>query len=209
MCLRDAEPRRDLALLEIAEVAKAQRLPFTGVERAQAALDRETIIGGVEVVLRPGGIRCVRKRERRPCLFRTQCFGKFLLVELRRSCQLRRGRVSAQVGGELATRRAHADARLLITPWYPDCAAAIAQVPLDLPEDVRDRERGELDFSVGLETIDRLDEADRPDLHEILETFAAVRIRAGDRHDQRDVRLDQAFSSGEVPLLPIRAQQLR
>jgi hypothetical protein len=109
----------------------------------------------------------------------------------------------------LGTSRAHADARLLITPRYPDRAAAIAQVPLDLTEDVRDRERGEPDFPVGLEPIDRLDEADRAHLHEILETLAAVRIRTGDRHDQRYVRLDQAFSSGEVPLLPIRAQQLR
>ena len=104
---------------------------------------------------------------------------------------------------------AYADACLLITPRYPDRAAAIAQVPLDLPEDVRDRERRKLDFPIGLETIDRLDEPDRAHLHEILETLAAVRIRAGNRHDQWDVRLDQAFSSGEVPLLPIRAQQLR
>ena len=99
--LRDAEPRCDLALLEIAEVAKAQRLAFTGVERAQAAFDGEAIIGGVEVVLRPGGIRRICKRERRPCLFRTQCFGKLVLVELRCSSKLRRRRVSAQVGGEL------------------------------------------------------------------------------------------------------------
>jgi len=81
--LRDAEPRRDLALLEIAEVAKAQRLAFTEVERAQAALDGETIIGGVEVVLRPGGIRRICKREWCPCLVRTQRFGKLVLVELR------------------------------------------------------------------------------------------------------------------------------
>ena len=86
--LRDAEPRRDLALLEIAEVAKAQRLALTGIERAQAALDRQTIIGGVEVVLGPGGIRGICKRERRPCLFRKECFGKLVLVELRRSREL-------------------------------------------------------------------------------------------------------------------------
>jgi hypothetical protein len=81
--LGDAEPRRDLALLEVPEVAKAQRLAFTEVERAQAALDGETIIGGAEVVLRPGGIRSICKRERRPCLFRAQRFGKLVLVELR------------------------------------------------------------------------------------------------------------------------------
>ena len=42
-----------------------------------------------------------------------------------------------------------------------------------------------------VEAVDRLDEPDRADLHEILELLAAVRVAAGERAHEREVLLDQ------------------
>ena len=67
-------------------------------------------------------------------------------------------------------------------------------MPLDLADDVRRRVRRQLDAPVDVEAVDRLDEADAPDLDEILELLAAVGVAARQRADERQVLLDQLLA---------------
>src|SRR5260221_5449848 len=81
--------------------------------------------------------------------------------------------------------------QLLEPPGHVDRPAAIAEVALDLADDHRDRIALELDAALGIEAVDRLDQADRPDLDEILVLLAAACIPARHRAHQREVFLDQ------------------
>jgi hypothetical protein len=83
-----------------------------------------------------------------------------------------------------------ADVELLEAARDADRPALVAEVPLDLPDDVRRRVRRELDAPIDVKAVDRLDEADAAHLDEILELLAAVRIAAGQRADERQVLLD-------------------
>jgi len=78
---------------------------------------------------------------------------------------------------------------------------------LDLADDVRRRVRRELDAAAEVEAVDRLDQADRPDLHEVVELLPAVAVAAGERAHERHVLLDQLLAGGEVALLVVAAEQ--
>jgi hypothetical protein len=62
----------------------------------------------------------------------------------------------------------------LQAPRNLDRPALVAEVALDLTHDRRGRIRRELDAALEIEAIDRLDEADRPDLNKVVERLAAV-----------------------------------
>jgi hypothetical protein len=81
-------------------------------------------------------------------------------------------------------------------------------VSLDLAHDRRRGVRGKV-TARRFEAVDRLDQADRPDLHEILDPLAAVCEPAREGACQREVRLDQPLASGEVTVVTVRAVQRR
>ncbi len=68
---------------------------------------------------------------------------------------------------------------LLNAAGDPDRPCSIAEVPLDLAVDRRDRERREINTAIELEPVDRVDQPDRADLDEILELLAPTRRGAG------------------------------
>src|SRR4051794_10111424 len=80
-------------------------------------------------------------------------------------------------------------------------------MPLDLADDVRRRVRRQLDAAIEVETVDGLDQADRPDLDEILELLATVGVAPRQRADERHVLLDQLLARVQIPVLVVAAEQ--
>ena len=78
-------------------------------------------------------------------------------------------------------------------------------MPLDLAGDRRDRERRQVDPAVGVEAVDRLHEADRPNLDEIIELLAATGVAASESPDERQVLRDQALARRPVAVLAVFA----
>src|SRR5581483_10643928 len=85
--------------------------------------------------------------------------------------------------------------------------AAVAEVALDLADDVRRRVGRQLDAAVEVEAVDRLDQADRADLDEILELLAPERVAPRERAHERHVLLDQLLARLQVALLVVAAEQ--
>jgi hypothetical protein len=67
-------------------------------------------------------------------------------------------------------------------------------VTLDLTEDARHGERSELDATRRLVPVDRIDQADCPDLDEVLQLLAAVRVSPRERFDEWQPLFDQSRS---------------
>jgi len=106
--------------------------------------------------------------------------------------------------GELADRRRAADlarqavaghreagAQLLDVARDADHPAAIAEVALDLARDRRHRERGESHVAVEVEALDRLHQAERRNLLQVVERFSLVGVAPGKRAGERQRALDQ------------------
>ena len=66
----------------------------------------------------------------------------------------------------------------------------------DLAGDRRRGEGGERDAAAGVVTVDRLDEADRADLDQVLERLVVAREPPGDRPDERQMAFDQLAAGG-------------
>ena len=81
-------------------------------------------------------------------------------------------------------------------------------MPLDLADDVRRRVGGQLDTALEVEAVDRLDQADRTDLDQVVELLAAVRVAPRERPHERHVPLDQLLARGQVAVVVVGAQQL-
>src|SRR5439155_13314614 len=63
---------------------------------------------------------------------------------------------------------------LLQPPRESDGGALVAEVPLDLARNRQGGERCELVAQVGVESLDRLDQAEVADLDDVVQRFAAV-----------------------------------
>src|SRR5204862_2931152 len=117
-----------------------------------------------------------------------------------------RGR-AAQLDRLLLEQPRELDVELLQTTGHPHRPAAVAEMPLDLADDVRRGVGGQLNPAVEVEPVDRLDQPDRADLDEIFELLAAVRVAPRERADERHVLLDQLLTGCEVALLVIPAEE--
>ena len=80
----------------------------------------------------------------------------------------RDGRRTPQLLRELPDEVTELQVQLLQTAGDPDRPALVAEVALQLADDGRCGVGGELDLTVRVEPVDRLHQADRSDLHEIL-----------------------------------------
>jgi hypothetical protein len=96
---------------------------------------------------------------------------------------------------------------LLNAAGDPDRPCSVAEMPLDLAVDGRDRERCEINTAVELESVDCVDEPDRADLDEILELLPAAHVAAGQLPYEWEVLPDQAVAGRGVPALVIRVEQ--
>src|SRR5438552_3058548 len=83
----------------------------------------------------------------------------------------------------------------------PRRSAAIAEMTLDLAEDVRHGERRQLDAPFGLIPVDGLDQADSPDLNEILQLLSPMHVTPRERLDERELFFDQPLSQLEVAVV--------
>src|SRR5207253_1208631 len=126
------------------------------------------------------------RRSRAPPLERVQRF--FLLCP---GClrQLGGRRGASGLHGQLLDEPRELDVELLQAARHTHRPALVAEVALDLADDVRRRIRRQLDAALEVETVDRLDQSDRADLDEILQLLAAVRVPPRERADERHVLL--------------------
>ena len=102
----------------------------------------------------------------------------------------------------------HRRVQLLERARHADRPALVAEVALDLADDVRRGVGGERDLALELEAVDRLDQADRAHLLDVLERLAAAGVAARERAHQRQVALDQLLARRRVAALVVAAQQL-
>src|SRR5438046_3392447 len=85
--------------------------------------------------------------------------------------------------------------------------APVGEMPLDASDDVRRRVGGQLDAAVDVESVDRLDQPNRPDLDEVVELLAAIGVSSRERTHERHVPLDQLFACLQIAVLVVAAQQ--
>ena len=81
--------------------------------------------------------------------------------------------------------------QLLQRARHADGPALVAEVALDLADHVGRGVGGERHLAVQLEAVDRLDQADRAHLLDVLQRLAAAGVAAGQRAHERQVALDQ------------------
>src|SRR5205085_2614749 len=148
-----------------------------------------------------------RERERGIRPPRLERLEHLLLLGSRGLRELGDRRRATELHGQLLDEPRQLDVQLLQPPRNPDRPALVAEVPLDLADDVRRCVRRQLDTADDVEPVGRLDEPDRADLDEILELLAAVRVAPRERAHERHVLLDQLLARLQVALLVITAEE--
>ena len=107
------------------------------------------------------------------------------LVETQLLRQLGHGRRPTQLSCQHFACRHELQRDLGWSPRHADDRRAVAEVALDLTRDGRNGIAGEVGAAIRIEAVDRLDQADRPDLDEVLESFATVGVPTSQRAHQR------------------------
>ena len=115
----------------------------------------------------------------------------------------------AQPARELVARARQPAAQLRETARQSHALAAVAQVTLDLAGDVRHGEGGQVEAALEIEAIDGVDQADRPDLHEVLVTLAAACVTACERLHEGQMELDQALAGLGVAVHVVSTEESR
>src|SRR5581483_11268154 len=130
----------------------------------------------------------------------------FLLRVGRARQLLDRGR-AAQLGRQAVEQPPEPDVQLLDAARHVHRPRLVAEVPLDLSQDGRHGVRGQLHPPLGVEAVDRVDEADATDLDEVVERLAASRVAERQRADERHQVLDQLLARRPVALVLVRVQE--
>src|SRR5918996_3120364 len=217
--LRDSDLLRDLRLRKALEEAQVEDAALAFVERTQPrgehgavfahlvfVLDLAERLERVEIrvaVAGGGG----RKREGRVCLAALPRPEDLFLFHSRRLGEVGDRRRALKLHRELLEQVRQADVQLLEPTRDAHRPALVAEVALDLADDVRRGVGGELDAALDVEAVDRLDEPDRADLDEVLELLAAVRVAPRQRPHERHVLLDQLLARSEVQVLVVAAEE--
>ena len=116
------------------------------------------------VVLVRGG-----ERHRPPCPLRLDRLLDRTLVAARLASELGERRRPREAGGETRPRAVQGDGQLGETARHTDDGGPVTQVVLDLAGDRGNGEAREVGPSLGIEALDRLDQADRAHLDEVVE----------------------------------------
>ena len=221
MHLRDADALGDLALREALEEAQVEDVALALVELREARRERRAVLHRVvglflaaEVVdeagvllaalavgrgLQRDGVVGLARLERLEHLFGGGVGGLGELVDGRRALQL---------GDELVDHLVEADVELLQAARHAHRPALVAEVALDLADDVGRRVRRQLDAALEVEAVDRLDEADGADLDEVVEVLAARGVAPRQRPHQREVHGDELLARLAVAVQVVAAQQV-
>ena len=81
-------------------------------------------------------------------------------------------------------------------------------MPPNLADDRRHRVAGDVDTAIDVEAIDRLDESDGSDLHEILERLPPAGVARGERTHEWHELHEHLIASTLVPVAVIRDEEL-
>ena len=107
---------------------------------------------------------------------------------------LRRRRRAAEVARHLLGDAVHAHRQLLQVARHAHRPAAVAEVALELAEDRRHCERRERGVAARLEPVDRLQQAQRRDLDEVVERLAAALVAPRELPRERQEALDERLA---------------
>ncbi len=109
-------------------------------------------------------------------------------------------RRASELGRELVEDSGEAQAQLLEPAGHVHRPRLVTEVPPDLAHDRRDGIAGEVDPAIDVEAVDRLDEADRPDLDEVLQRLSAPRVPRGQGAHERHQLDESAVACSQVAL---------
>src|SRR5439155_15820888 len=185
----------------------------TILERLQGLVLAPDLLVVGEAVLSGPGI----ERDQAVGVRRVERLENLLLCRLGRICDLPNGGGALEVLGQLGDDRPEAEVQLLQTTRHAHRPALVPEVPLQLADDGWRGVGGELDLAIGVEPVDRLDQADRGDLDQVVQRLAAAGEPPGQVFDQAEMSLDQLLSQGGVVRLTelseehpdLRLRQLR
>ena len=90
--------------------------------------------------------------------------------------------------------RAQSECQLGDATRHAHRRTSVSQVVPDLAANGRDGEGRKVVAPLAVETVDRFDEADAPDLDEVLEVLATICVPARDAADERQVELDEPLA---------------
>ncbi|MDQ0828825.1 hypothetical protein QF032_000669 [Streptomyces achromogenes] len=114
--------------------------------------------------------------------------------EVHQRGQLRHRRLPVQPAGQLVAGLRQLDAQLLEPPRNVHRPRRVPEEALDLADDVRQRERRELDLARDLEPVDGLDQADHPGLDDVLHVVPPSAEPARRETHQGHVHLDEGVA---------------
>src|SRR2546430_5343335 len=186
------------------------------VQRLETGLDHRTLLDALVPALfladqlgqgLPVLVEGSREAANRVCVRGLEGFDHLILVGVGGLGQLFDGRRVPELGAQAVEETGQADVELLDAPRNVDRPGLVAEVALDLTEDRRHRVRGQLDAAVRVEAVDRVDEADRADLDEVVEHLAAADVAKGERPDERHQILDQLIPRSLVALRLVRVEK--
>ena len=93
------------------------------------------------------------------------------------------------------------DRQLLQVARHAHRPALVAEVALELAEDRRHRERRERRLARRVEAVDRLQQAERRDLDEVVELLAAALVAPRELARQRQEALHELLARGRIAVL--------
>ena len=120
---------------------------------------------------------------------------------------LGRGGRAAELAAHLVADAVDLDRELLEVARHAHRPALVAEVALELAQDRRHGERGERGLALRVEAVDRLQQAERGDLHEVVERLAAALVAPGELAGERQEALDQRIARGRVAAVVVLDQQ--
>src|SRR5205807_1623865 len=148
-----------------------------------------------------------RERKRRIRASRLERLEYVFLGRARRLGELGDRRRPAELNRQLLHQARQLHVQLLQAARHAHRPTLVTKVALDLADDVRSRIGRQLDASLQVEAVNRLDQPDGADLDEIFELLTAVRVPPSERAHERHVLLDQLLARVQVTLLVVLAQE--
>jgi hypothetical protein len=92
----------------------------------------------------------------------------------------------------------HPQREVLQVPRHAHSPALVAEMALDLAEDRGDGVAGQARVAVGVEAVDRLHQAQRSHLHEVVGRLVDGAVALGEPDGERHVAHDQPVTGGDV-----------
>src|SRR5512133_1476155 len=211
---RDADLLGDLRLAQPGEVAQMDQAALALVERAESGGEQRSLLAAfvaaledIEVAVRLVVLcRGVGEGERCPDALCVKGGFDFSLRDPGAVGNLGDRCWTGELCGQLGRARVEPGTKLLQPPWHPHWPGTVAEVALDLAGDVRDDECAEFG-AARVEAVDRFDQSDAPDLHQVLVELPARAVAPRQALDERHVLLDQPLAGLQVAVLVVLAEQ--